>query len=148
MMLNINQFWDENSLPPPINESIKNYRIESQIRKPTNYSYIYLASKIGDDQKKVIKFIKCKENIIERIINEIDTMNEIQHKYILKIEDYFLYNEYACIVTPYIPTGSLHFLILNKYKNGIPENIAKIMMEQMLDSIIYLHEINIWHRDE
>ncbi|KAK8876002.1 hypothetical protein M9Y10_006185 [Tritrichomonas musculus] len=147
MELNLEHFWNSNTPAPPKNEIIGKYEIRSQLTPPTNYSYIYLGNKIENDKKKVFKFIKCKRSIMYRIINEIVIMNELDHPNIIKMEDYFQYKEYICIVTDYKPLSSLHSFIIKEYPNGIPERKCKQMFKKMLEAVKYLHEMNIWHRD-
>lgn len=148
-MIDFNQihYWTKTTDPPPLNETIGEYQTNEQIQGPTLYSYIYLGSKTNSNQKKVLKFIKCKRDSIYKIENEIETMSLVNHPNILKMEDYFLFNEYVCIVTPFIPLKSLHSFIVNKYSCGIPEKMASKIMYQLLSAVDYLHKINIWHRD-
>lgn len=143
----LNKFWHPSSTPPPLNQTIGNYQTETELHDPTNYSYIYLGSNIKENSKKVLKFIKYKEEEICRINDEINIMNQIDHPNILKMDEYFPFKEYICLVTPFIPFESLHSLLITKYYLGIPENMAKIMMRQLLEAVNYLHKRNIWHRD-
>lgn len=140
------QFWVSNTPPPPINETINKYEVESELKSPTKYSYIYLGNN-KRNERKVLKFVKCMANTIDKIENEILTMSMIDHPNIIKLEDYFRYNEYVCIVTPFIPLQSLHSFILENYKFGIPEKMACKIIHQLLNAVNYLHKNNIWHRD-
>lgn len=139
-------YWNESTPLPPENAEFGPYTT-SMLISSTNCSYIYLGSNTDDNSKKALKFVKRIEESMERINNEITTMNLAQHPNILRIENTFLYNQYICIVTPYAPVGSLHRLIRTQYSSGLPEDTAKIMMRQMLEALNYLHEINIMHRD-
>lgn len=139
--------WNINTPAPPLNEVVNGYELKSELKKQTNSSYIYLGSKIGENQQKVFKFIKRKMYSMDRIANELEIMKSVDHPNILKIEDSFPYKEYECIVTNYKPLKSLHSLIVTEYHNGIPEEMCKKIMFQMLKTINYLHTNNIWHRD-
>lgn len=139
--------WNINTPAPPLNEVVNGYELKSELKNQTNSSYIYLGSKIGENQQKVFKFIKRKMYSIDRIANELEIMKSVVHPNILKIEDSFPYKEYECIVTNYKPLKSLHSLIVTNYHNGIPEEMCKKIMYQMLKTINYLHTNNIWHRD-
>lgn len=141
------QYWVNTSQPPPLNETIGEFQINSELTKPTSYSYIYLGKKKNGSEKKVFKFVKCKRDSLCKIENEIETMSLVNHPNILKMENYFLFNEYVCIVTPYIQHQSLHKFIIDNYPSGIPEKMASKIMFQLLSAVDYLHKINIWHRD-
>ena len=148
-MINIDtdQFWVPNTPPPPLNDTICDYDIESELKDPTRYSYIYLGSKQNDNNMKVLKFVKITKSTIYKIKNEIETMRIVNHPNILKLEDYFKYNEYMCLVTPYMPLECLHNFIIERYSKGIPEKMASKIMYQLLNAVNYLHKHNIWHRD-
>ena len=141
-------FFCVSTPPPPIHGQIDNYIINSSLLdEPTDCSYIYLCSDINDNQKKVIKFIKFFKEKIPRIVNEITTMRIIDHPNIIKLERYFRYDAYACIIIPYAQRRSILWLLLQHHKNGLPEDIASLMFYQMLSAVAYLHNMNIWHRD-
>lgn len=139
-------YWTPESPLPPENATFGPYTT-SMLISSTNCSYIYLGTNVNDNSKKALKFVKRVEASMERINNEITTMNLAQHNSILQIEDTFLYEHYICIVTPFAPIGSLHRLVQTQFASGLPENTARLMMKQMLEAINYLHGINIWHRD-
>lgn len=143
----INNFWDPTTPPPPIKDTVGDYEIDSELKEPTNYSFIYLGNKQNDNEMKVLKFVKYTRNAIDRVKNEIATMRIVYHPNIIKLEDCFIYNEYVCIVTPYYPLQSLHNFIIGRYPSGIPEQMACKIMYQVLNAVNYLHKNNIWHRD-
>lgn len=124
----------------------KKYRLEETIAN-TNCSVVFLGSNIDTNEKVAIKFIKRRVETFENIKNEIGIQLILSNKLILKIEDYFPYFEYVCIVTKYAIHGSLHDFITKNYRYGIPESIASVIMNQILKSIEYLHNLGIAHRD-
>ena len=145
--MSITKYWGKNTPPPPLKEKIGKYYVKSELHEPTNYSYIYLCKNLNNNVKNVIKFVKCKINEINKIQNEIEIMSLAKHPNILELEDYFLYNEYMCIVTPFMPSKSLHTFLIEHYCQGIPEDISSCIIYQLLDALNYLHKKNILHRD-
>ena len=147
MSLNVKKYWETSTQPPPQNQIIGKYHVKGEIHRPTNYSYIYLSSNVNNKAEKVLKFVKCKRNETNKILNEVEIMKILKHPNILELDDYFLFKEYMCIVTQFLPLSSLHDLIIDHYNQGIPEDMASKIMYQLLDALNYLHKNNICHRD-
>lgn len=131
---------------PLADQIVNGYHLDIAITS-THYSIVYLCSKLDDHNKKVIKFIKRREDNLEMIENELYVMKMAKHDNILKLEDCFPYKEYVCLITPYAKFNSLQDLIVLYYSGGIPEEIAASIMKQIIDGVTYLHASNIWHRD-
>ena len=131
---------------PPESSIVGNYQTYITISN-TNCSVVLTGANIKDGSKKALKFVKRKKETFQRIKNEIELLLIAQNPRILKIDDFFSYNEYVCIVTPYTQYGSVYDFVTSNYPNGIPEEIACAMMKQMIESIQFLHGIGIVHRD-
>lgn len=143
-----NYYYNKKSPIPPVNISFKDYHCESGW-KATKCSFIYLGNKKQSDSlnnKVIFKFIKREKGKEHRLDNEIQIMSELNHQYILKPEQSFLYNQYLCIITKFAPYETLYDVV-RQYKTGIPEDIARTAMHQMLEALQYLHANRIWHRD-
>ena len=146
--INFSQMWTKNTPEPPLNETINDsYETKTKLQEPTQDAYIYLGNKVNDNNMKVLKFIKMKEETLNRIKNEIELMQFVKHPNILKIEDCFIFKEYVCIVTPYCPLSNLHDFIINNYPSGMPNKMAAHITYQLFEALRYLHNLNIWHRD-
>lgn len=113
----------------------------------TNCSVVLLGSNIDDNSKKALKFVKRKKDTFNRLKNEIQLLEMAQNPRIQKINVFFPYNEYVCIVTPYTKYGSVEQYIRSNYPEGFPEELASPIMKQMIEAIQFLHGIGIVHRD-
>lgn len=142
-------YYTNSTLPPPTQGTIGGrYDIISDLLdRSTKYSFIYLCADNNDQQKKIIKFIKFFENEKSKILNEITTMSITNHPNVIKLENYFRYKEYMCLILPYTPHRSLLWFQMQYYRRGIPEDVAATMMYQMLKAVQYLHGLKIIHRD-
>lgn len=141
-----NIYWTKESEKPKIGAIIDNYLIEKQIIE-TNCSFVMEATDIRDNSSKAVKFIKYKQIHQERITNEVNIMNNIDHPNILKYEYSCLKFPYLMVVTKFAPYKNLAEFIREHYPKGMPENIARDVFKQMIDSIVYLHKQKIRHRD-
>ena len=104
-------------------------------------------NKIADSQQENQNKHK-KYHIIELIMNEIDAIQKINHKNIIKLLAYNLNIDNSgtvLLVFEYAPYGELYqFLAINKYFNN---SITKTYFEQILDALQVCHTMGIIHRD-
>lgn len=141
-------YYTSETAPPPESIDIGRYVIQAPlIPEPTNCSYVYLCFDKVDNQKKVIKFNKLSLKKKGQIGNEIKTLRCVNHANIIRLEDYFRFDAYMCLIFPFTPHRSIETALSNQYQQGIPEEIVVNMAYQMLQAVNYLHEMNIWHRD-
>ncbi|OHT03732.1 AGC family protein kinase [Tritrichomonas foetus] len=129
--------------PPPFR--VNQYRLFMCI-ETTNNSTVYLASKPPSSQKIILKFIPLNGKIpIERIDNECTLQCEIQHSYIMPINDFFDFQQYRVIVMPRANGGT----IVNALAENVITSITCIckIMYRTLHSIFYLHQLSILHGD-
>lgn len=142
-------YYTDETPDPPINENYNGYISDEKFRK-TNCSIIYVGHKEDEDSssgKYVFKFIKRKKGK-ENPDNEVQIMNDLNHPNILRPELAFPYNQYVCIITKFARHETLDNII-DKHNagQGIPEDLARIAMRQMLEAVKFLHENHIMHRD-
>jgi serine/threonine protein kinase len=85
-----------------------------------------------------------KTNSIERelIHNEINILQVLNHKSIVKMKDVFFNSSHTLIVEELLDGGSLE-----NYIGLLTENDIKIVAEQLLNVISYIHEVGVIHRD-
>ena len=167
------------------NNKFKNNKL-LQIHKPKSIldSKFYLIKKIGhgfsgkvylgfhkdslNEQNEKVKLYSIKLMNTEKINlnsfkNEIELLEKINHKNILKI---FAYGngpkvsldksknktpkEFYYIVMEYLEHGELYKYITNVIKNentGFGENLGRLIFSQLLDGLEAMHNLNICHRD-
>jgi len=89
------------------------------------------------------KFIDQKYR--EKIFNEIELMSNLKHFSVVKLLDTFETEKYILIVMENVLGGDL--LTFIKKRNKLPEDTAKFIFRQLLESLNYIHNKNIVHRD-
>ena len=99
-------------------------------------------------EKRAVKLLK-KEAMDkaeqEAMLNEIQTLRNLDHPNIVKIYEYFEDDKRFYIVTDHIQGGELFDEIINRGKFG--ERDAAVLMKQLLSCIAYCHSHQIMHRD-
>lgn len=92
------------------NEKYKEYKVIIQLNKLGFYSI----SKENKKDTKLLKIIKIKQNEIKKLDNNIKKLKNIESKFIMKIEDYFLSdfddNHYACLLMNNCPLDNLDYI--------------------------------------
>lgn len=81
----------------------------------------------------------------EDIMNEINTLAEMDHPHIMKVKGYYETNKHLYILSEYLSGGEL-FDRISKAKKFL-ELEAATYIEQILSAVSYLHKHNIIHRD-
>lgn len=76
---------------------------------------------------------------------EIRIMQQLHHPRIVQLYDLLKDTMNYYIVTEFCPNGDLFQLIIQNKK--IPEEKAKVLIYQLIDSISFIHQLNICHRD-
>ena len=113
-----------------------------------SFSSIYKA--FFNEKYYAIKIMKVDINKNHDIFyNEVDILSNISHPNIIKIIEFFNDKGNLCIVMDYYPLGDLHTLIYSKNALHQIKNVDEILiiMKDMLNSINYIHQNNIIHRD-
>ena len=105
-------------------------------------SKIYLGKDLKNNYKVAIKQIYYSESNIKLIEKEIEILNKINHKNIIKLLDYVFYNEFVYLIFEYCDGGDLY-----KYKFNKNENTIKLIYIQITKGLIYLKNMNIYHHD-
>lgn len=116
------------------------------------FSVVKMALSAETDQKFAIKIL-TKENVttkeeLERFEREVKVIIKMEHPGIIKIHDFIIDENYFYLVMDYCPGGTL----LSKTENMLGqiislEEIAKPIFKQLLETISYIHDSGIAHRD-
>jgi len=88
------------------------------------------------------------ELVMQDLAKEIESFRRLRHKRLVRFIGACLEMRHACLVTEYMPGGSLHHL-LHVRKLQLPLLHATNMCLQVADGVMYLHSQNptIVHRD-
>lgn len=113
------------------------------------YGRVIKVKNIKTNEIKAMKIIdKSQINSefdLEEIANEINILKTLDHPNILKVYEYYDYNNSIFIVNELIPNGDLFSLI--KEKKSFNELLALRILQQMLSAVKFLHSENIVHGD-
>ena len=132
----------------------KYYTFSSKKITENDYYALYLAKKIDSPKKEynyIIKKVyksKNDDQINISLIKEIKINMMIHHENIVKCYEIFEDDLAVYFIHEYMIRGDLNNYILKKRKHLLKDKKIIIILEQMLLSLIYLHEkIKIIHRD-
>ena len=136
-------------------EDINKYYIFSNKKITENdYYALYLAKKLDSPKKEynyIIKKVyksKNDDQINISLIKEIKINMMIHHENIVKCYEIFEDDLAVYFIHEYMIKGDLNKYILKKRKHRLKDKKIIIILEQMLLSLIYLHEkIKVIHRD-
>ena len=109
-------------------------------------SIVYKGYDIECDQNVAIKKISNTEKTKPKLLNEIEIMEKMNHKNIIKIYDTIINDNYDfVIILEYCESGTLkdYMKIVKKFS----ENIVKYYIKQLKDALYFLYINNILHRD-
>uniref|UniRef100_A0A1B6D7T3 Cyclin-dependent kinase 20 n=2 Tax=Clastoptera arizonana TaxID=38151 RepID=A0A1B6D7T3_9HEMI len=102
-----------------------------------------LTKKVVALKKVLVK--KVEEGIPNSVIREIKTLQELDHKYVIKLLDFFPHGVGYILVFEFMPSGLWE--MLHDVENPITEAQAKTYMHMLLFGVSHLHKHNIMHRD-
>lgn len=102
------------------------------------------------NQREVAVKIISKEThdkaLLKQIEQEVEILAKLDHEHIVKFETFIETKKKMYIVMEYCSGGSLKTYI-EKYKNTLTEDQAKIIINSLLSAVNYLHQRDICHRD-
>lgn len=109
-------------------------------------SIVYKGYDIEHDQNIAIKKISNNEKTKPKLLNEIEIMEKMNHKNIIKIYDTIINDNYDfVIILEYCECGTLKDYMKNVKK--FSENIVKYYIKQLKDALYFLYINDILHRD-
>lgn len=93
---------------------------------------------------KCVKLKKLTPQCKKLLISEISLLKSINHPNIIKCLDHFITDKMIYIILEYCPKGDLSQFLQN---NHLEENEVKMYFLQLIESVKYLRDNKIMHRD-
>ena len=119
-----------------------------------SYGEVFLSTKRGRNgyfaTKKMDRKKTDQPNAKKYFDNEIKLLNSLRHPNIVRLEDLKVTKDHYYLVMEYINGGSLTDCLKSyqkKYGKSFPEEIVQYLMRQIVNTIKYIHSLNIIHRD-
>lgn len=149
-------------LPKP---AAKGYCFGNLLGKGT-YGYVFRANKFvrfvsvlfesnsvflnfqGSRQPVAIKCVllnSLSANSQNNLINEIEILKRIQHKFIVQLIDFQWDKSYVYMILEFCPGGELATII--RLKRSFPEDIVQHFLQQLASALQFLREHNVSHMD-
>ena len=131
----------------------KEYKLIKSIGKGS-FGEVFLTKKANSHKLYATKIIPISnfqnKELNKYLLNEINIMSQLNHPNIIKLYDIREKNDNKLLVMDYINGGSLADYFANyKYINGtpFPQKMIQFFVKQIVQGLIYIHSINIIHRD-
>ena len=118
-----------------------------------SYGEVYLSLKQNANKPFATKKVKRKktdDEMTKYFKNEINILRILNHPNIVKLEEIKMDENNYYIVMEYINGGELSDYLkkyIDKYGNPFSEEIVQYLMKQIISALIYIHDLNIIHRD-
>ena len=116
-----------------------------------SYGEVYLSQKQNAlFATKKVKRKKTDDEMTKYFKNEINILRILNHPNIVKLEEIKMDENNYYIVMEYINGGELSDYLkkyIDKYGNPFSEEIVQYLMKQIISALIYIHDLNIIHRD-
>ena len=118
-----------------------------------SYGEVYLS--LNQNAKKLfatkkVKRKKTDDEMTKYFKNEINILRILNHPNIVKLEEIKMDENNYYIVMEYINGGELSDYLkkyIEKYGKPFSEEIVQYLMKQIISALIYIHDLNIIHRD-
>lgn len=125
------------------------YKLESFLGKGS-FAEVRLATRKSDNTLVAVKTY-CNDSMKSTnrkkiIANEIKILKKVNHFNIVKLLDVVISRDYTHLVLEYIEGTNLYECFWQK-KKGFDEQTTKNIITQLTDALLYLHSLNIYHRD-
>eukprot|EP00930_Biecheleria_cincta_P022526 TRINITY_DN16440_c0_g1_i2.p1 TRINITY_DN16440_c0_g1~~TRINITY_DN16440_c0_g1_i2.p1 ORF type:complete len:770 (-),score=142.67 TRINITY_DN16440_c0_g1_i2:29-2338(-) len=126
------------------------YDVHGKLGKGT-YGLVYSATDKNSRERRAIKSIekaRCGDDM-ESMKIEIQTLIQLDHPHILKLQEVYNSPDYLYLVTDVCSGGELYARIQQTQQDGgsIPENWSVHVMHQLLLAISHIHARGIIHLD-
>jgi serine/threonine protein kinase len=114
-----------------------------------NFSVVYMGLEKQGDKKqvavKVIEKFKLTEGENEVIKRECSILELCHHPCIIKFKNKIESKTHIFIVTEYMSEGGLYSYV--RRKGFLEEYEASLIMNQLIETVIYMNSLSLIHRD-
>ena len=131
---------------PSPGDAIGDYILEDLVIA-TSMSAVFLCTCKTTGEKLICKCIRRLFNRMTRVEQEVQVQQALNHPLILSVVEAFPIQRHEVLILPLARFGSLSSFIKERYPCGVPETMAKVIAQQMLQALQFLHEQNIIHCD-
>lgn len=96
-------------------------------------------------EKYAVKIIKRDSKTDEAVLHEVAIMNQLDHAHIIKVVDFFEEKDYFYIIMELMPGGDVfdRIISMNHYTEADARDLAMLLLQ----TVAYMHESGIAHRD-
>lgn len=126
---------------------LKRFKV-TQLLGIGNYARVYKCSTTSGREiaVKAINLSKSSENYIKKFLpRELSILKRVNHTNICKTHEILQISDRIFILMPFCERGTIADLL---FKNGaLSEPVSRYFFAQTLEAVIYLHSIDIAHRD-
>ena len=141
---------EECNLIVHVDDVINNYLVKDLLGQGVS-GQVYLVYKNKEEnQKYALKIIKNKkiyknQSLIElKVVTTLNTKHNNSH--IIKVYEYFFYQEHLCIVFELL-NENLYQLLQHNHLQGISLNSINFIIKQILEAVEQIHKTGIIHCD-
>jgi len=85
--------------------------------------------------------------ILNFVVTEKEVQKKINHRFIVKLRYAFQTFDKFYLVTDYCPGGDMRGLIIKNKKTGLPEDVVRVYMAELILAVEEIHQNGIIHRD-
>ncbi|KAI0221565.1 hypothetical protein L0F63_001296 [Massospora cicadina] len=140
--------------PPNADELLKEKLLPYQLRGVGGFSQVFQAIGLTGSlagTKVAIKFIPkaklTRESLHARVRQEAEIQAQLDHPNIVKYYGSFEDHGFIYLVLELCPYGNLLQYLKFRPDKRLPESEVRHIMIKLVDALLYLHRLNIVHRD-
>lgn len=99
---------------------------------------------------KIIDKAKITGSLEMAVEREIEILKKLRHPNIVTLHDIFIDEKHYYLVMDFVPHGDLMDYLISQQtpqQPGIPEQMSRDIVKQVLEAVAYVHSMGISHRD-
>ena len=124
------------------------YKLAEQLGKG-GFAYVYRVIRQPDKTEFALKV--CPREALEnesfkaKYFAEIEIQSEMKHENIVQLKQNWRDDKYTYLIMELCKQGSVAQMLKRRYQIHEPE--AALIMKQVVDAVVYMHQHNVIHRD-